>query len=713
MLRPDRPAPSASAVLAASVCAACLAWTAGPAAAQTGGSRPPAGTSTAAAPATDAQRNLKVQPAAPVAQAARRVALVIGNEAYRDAPLSNPVNDATEMARALQAAGFDVLLRTNADQREMLAVLREFGNRLRGSQAGVFYFAGHGMQIKGRNHLIPVGADIQREDEVAYQSLDAQAVLDKMESAGNGANLMILDACRNNPFARSFRSSVQGLAQMDAPVGTLVAFATSPGAVASDGSGRHGLYTQHLLEAMRKPGLKVEDVFKQVRAAVRRASQGKQVPWESTSLEGDFYLAGEPPPVAPPAPVPPPVPIPAPPPVDVTAALDDALWQTVQGSRVLAEVQAYLTRFPAGRHAADARRRVAELTPPPVAPPRPPAPVPAPAPAPAPAVVLPVPAPAPQAVPILAAPGPGATAPDSDRDRRTQQVLAELGRPPAAAPRPAAPTVLAAAPATAPPPAPIPAPAPAPAAASVAAVPPRLPPGADADVEALKAAQRQRTAELLAQLAPPVAAPVPPSQRNAFGFAAGDQWRYRVIDRLKGGDITQTYRRRIERVLPDGQLQDGKLLMTAAGSVVASEHGNGDRETWPEPLELFGALPRAGQSRELRAVRELREAGGTVHRSVFSGSLQVAGRETVRTPAGDFEALRVDVSLRGDTSRSDGGRSYLLFWKRTYWFAPELGLPVAIDYEHRSDSTLTSRTRHELVSVDTARQRDTLAKATP
>ena len=176
-----------------------------------------------------------------MAQAARRVALVIGNEAYRDAPLSNPVNDATEMARALQAAGFDVLLRTNADQREMLAVLREFGNRLRGSQAGVFYFAGHGMQIKGRNHLIPVGADIQREDEVAYQSLDAQAVLDKMESAGNGANLMILDACRNNPFARSFRSSVQGLAQMDAPVGTLVAFATSPGAVASDGSGRHGL----------------------------------------------------------------------------------------------------------------------------------------------------------------------------------------------------------------------------------------------------------------------------------------------------------------------------------------------------------------------------------------------------------------------------------------------------------------------------------------
>ncbi len=222
------------------------------------------------------------------AKADIRVALVIGNAAYRDAPLLNPVNDAKAMAAALREAGFDVKLHTDIDQRAMAAALREFGDKLRRSSVGIFYFAGHGMQIKGRNYLVPVNAEIQREDEVAYGTLDAQAVLDKMDSAGNGLNLMILDACRNNPFARSFRSAAQGLAQMDAPVGTLVAFATAPGSVASDGQGQHGLYTQHLLQEMRKPGAKVEEVFKRVRAAVRRDSAGKQVPWEATSLEGDL-----------------------------------------------------------------------------------------------------------------------------------------------------------------------------------------------------------------------------------------------------------------------------------------------------------------------------------------------------------------------------------------------------------------------------------------
>ncbi len=238
------------------------------------------------------------------AAADTRVALVVGNGAYRESPLANPVHDAEAMAQALRDAGFQVQLLANADHRRTLAALRDFGDRLRQAQVGVFYFAGHGMQIKGRNYLIPVGAEIQREDEVAYAALDAQAVLDKMESAGNGTNVMILDACRNNPFARSFRSAQQGLAQMDAPVGTLVAFATAPGSVASDGSGSHGLYTDHLLRAMREPGAKVEDVFKRVRAAVRKDSAGKQVPWEATSLEGDLVLFPARPQAAAAAPVP-------------------------------------------------------------------------------------------------------------------------------------------------------------------------------------------------------------------------------------------------------------------------------------------------------------------------------------------------------------------------------------------------------------------------
>ena len=219
-----------------------------------------------------------------------RVALVIGNANYPVSPLLNPANDAAAVAAILKENGFQVTHRENVGRKEMHVLLRKFGERLRKGGVGLFFFAGHGMQIKGRNYLIPVDGDIKREDEVEYNALDANAVLAKMESAKNRMNIVILDACRNNPFARSFRSGAMGLAQMDAPLGTLVAFATAPGSVASDGAGTHGLYTQHLLDAMKVPGAKLEDVFKQVRMNVRRDSQGKQIPWESTSLEGDFYF---------------------------------------------------------------------------------------------------------------------------------------------------------------------------------------------------------------------------------------------------------------------------------------------------------------------------------------------------------------------------------------------------------------------------------------
>jgi uncharacterized caspase-like protein len=221
----------------------------------------------------------------------RRLALVIGNGDYPNAPLRNPVNDAKDLAAVLADSGFDVIRLENANLRQLRTAVRDFGDRLK-KQGGVglFYFAGHGMQLKGRNYLIPVSAQIEREDEIEFESLDANLVLEKLDSAGNRFNIVILDACRNNPFARAFRSTAQGLAQMDAPSGTVIAFATSPGSVASDGPGRNGLYTQYLIQSVRQPGLKIEDVFKQVRAAVRRDSGGLQTPWESTSLEGDFYF---------------------------------------------------------------------------------------------------------------------------------------------------------------------------------------------------------------------------------------------------------------------------------------------------------------------------------------------------------------------------------------------------------------------------------------
>lgn len=172
-----------------------------------------------------------------------RIALIIGNGAYESSPLRNPVNDANDMAGALRKLGFSVTLRINADQRGMETSIDEFGLQLRSGATGLFYFAGHGMQVKGINYLIPIGANIQTASDTRYEAVDAGRILGKMEDAGNGLNVVILDACRDNPLARSFRSRSRGLARMDAPKGSLIAYATAPGSVAGDGDGRNGIYT--------------------------------------------------------------------------------------------------------------------------------------------------------------------------------------------------------------------------------------------------------------------------------------------------------------------------------------------------------------------------------------------------------------------------------------------------------------------------------------
>src|SRR5262249_19568950 len=220
-----------------------------------------------------------------------RVALVIGNGAYAEGGLANPVNDARDMAATLRQLGFDVLIGENCDRRQMEELIRKFGGKIRGGGVGMFYFAGHGVQVNGANYLIPIGAVIKGEAVVKYEAVDAGFVMAQMEDARNRLNIAVLDACRNNPFARSFRSSSGGLASVDAPVWKLIAYATAPGRTASDGNGRNGLYTKELLAAMRVPGLKIEDVFKQVRSEVRRQSNDQQIPWESSSIEGDFYFS--------------------------------------------------------------------------------------------------------------------------------------------------------------------------------------------------------------------------------------------------------------------------------------------------------------------------------------------------------------------------------------------------------------------------------------
>lgn len=234
----------------------------------------------------------------------KRVALVIGNSNYEAAPLRNPVNDANLVSATLRELGFDVVSRTDVDLSGMRQAVREFSRKIQNGAIGLFYYAGHGMQAGGRNFLIPIGAQIEAEGDLVLEGFDLNAVLEQMGGAQSRLNIVILDACRNNPFARSFRSYSQGLAQVNAPAGTFIAYATAPGQTASDGKGQNGLYTQELLANMRTPGLPIEEVFKRVRVGVKQQSGGVQVPWDASSLEGSFFFvpgaggAAQPPPVA-------------------------------------------------------------------------------------------------------------------------------------------------------------------------------------------------------------------------------------------------------------------------------------------------------------------------------------------------------------------------------------------------------------------------------
>lgn len=222
------------------------------------------------------------------AAAEKRTALVIGNGAYATGGLRNPVNDAADVAAALKRLGFDVTLKKNVRLREMDEAIENFGGRLKRGGVGLFYFAGHGIQANGINYLIPVGADINKESDVKYEAVDANKILDEMAYANNGLNILILDACRDNPFGRSFRSQSRGLAIIStAPEGTFISYATGPGQVALDGKGRNSPYTAALLKYMKEPGLPIEQVFKKVRL---RLSSVRQTPWELSSLKGDFYF---------------------------------------------------------------------------------------------------------------------------------------------------------------------------------------------------------------------------------------------------------------------------------------------------------------------------------------------------------------------------------------------------------------------------------------
>jgi hypothetical protein len=226
----------------------------------------------------------------------KRVALIIGNSNYKAFPLDNPVNDAKDVAAALRGSGFETQEVLNATKLQMLEATRAFERKVVNSDVALIYYAGHGTEVKGKNYMIPVGANIEREYELSEQAYDAAQWLDMLEGAKGTntkrVNIVILDACRNNSLTRGWRSSNAGLARMDVPVGTFLAYSTAPGKVASDGNGRerNSPFAKHLVNAIKQPNMPIEQVFKRVRSAVIDETKGDQTPWDSSSLVGDFFF---------------------------------------------------------------------------------------------------------------------------------------------------------------------------------------------------------------------------------------------------------------------------------------------------------------------------------------------------------------------------------------------------------------------------------------
>jgi formylglycine-generating enzyme required for sulfatase activity len=335
----------------------------------------------------EARRTAQERASAAVSTAEKRVALVVGNADYIRVPLNNPVNDAVDLAAALRRLGFEVIERRNRGSDELKRDLVEFQDKLGPGAVGLFYFAGHGVQAgRGQNYLLPVGVDYRRERDAEVFGLEAGSVLRRMEESGAALSIVILDACRDSPLPAEGRSSAsRGLGRMETPSGSLVAFATAPGTTADENrSGRNGLYTQYLLRAIEVPGLRLEDVFQQVRRDVERASNRRQSPEEISKLTSAFFFRPTQPQqrVAGPAETMGAAASQAPVSTASSSAPDPEvdLWELAKRRDNVASYEAYLRAYPQGRFAGTARGALEGLRPAavatvPVAAPAPAAPV--------------------------------------------------------------------------------------------------------------------------------------------------------------------------------------------------------------------------------------------------------------------------------------------------------------------------------------------------
>jgi hypothetical protein len=285
-----------------------------------------------------------------MAHAETRIALIIGNSNYSSAnlKLANPANDAAAMQRALQDAGFQTIVRLNAKRLDFYRAVDEFSAKIiRDPHAvGLFYYAGHGVQSDGANYLIPVDAEIESSADLEANAFDVARVLHAMSAAQNEMNIVILDACRDNPLRRT-RSVARGLARIDAPSGTFIAYAAAPGQTAQDGgNGANGVFTGELLKAMAEPNVPLELMFKKVITGVKAETRGAQTPWSEASIQGNFYFHTQ-----------------ALPAMSAAAGVDARqmeleFWESIKNSRSAAEFHAYLDRYPHGEFAPLAANRM-------------------------------------------------------------------------------------------------------------------------------------------------------------------------------------------------------------------------------------------------------------------------------------------------------------------------------------------------------------------
>ncbi len=224
--------------------------------------------------------------------AQKRLALVIGNSDYQKQSLRNPINDARDISKTLRSLGFSVDLKLNANQNSMERAIQKFGKSLHDNSVGLFYYSGHGVQNEDSNYLVPIGtiSRISTPKHLRYKAIDVGYVLGVMKQAGNGFNILILDACRDNPFKSFSRSMTKGLKKISNADGVIIAYSTSPGKVALDGNGNNSPYTENLIQLMQKPNLPIELMFKQVRKNVKLTTHGKQSPWYESSIDGEFYF---------------------------------------------------------------------------------------------------------------------------------------------------------------------------------------------------------------------------------------------------------------------------------------------------------------------------------------------------------------------------------------------------------------------------------------